>query len=674
MWGATAETVIPEPRTFDKGLVFVKDTDILLSGDKWTIVVNIALNDYDTLVYVMKTTLNQIRQKVKTRPGSTVIERPYGEFVSFDIYWEEIDRLDKMVQELSTDLQSFRKLLFDDKQFRNPNVGIRSKRGLMDLVGYGMKYLFGTADARDIKRLSSVCDELHSFKERMTHAIDHQLTYIKTLDENLKQSTVDIAELTGILRDSIRNFSLGLNRVEADLLDTQAAIVKQAKYSAAIREIEMAILELKLSIIQLQEALDVTSLGQLSSVLINPYNLSIILQQVSLQLPAGLLMLTGLTVQDMYVYYTIATVHAVATSKNIRLFVDIPLKAVDRYFQLYQVHSLPFFYEKIGKYVMIDEPFMYLAVAENRQFFAILTPYMLTKCTQGLYMVCPSDIVLKTASESNCLIALFLGKADIMFTECKRVIINETFAPIWIRSPDANYWIYSLSVPQRVTVQCQEIGSPPASGLTSQLILKGTGILSNSSSCYVYAENFKLLPHSLGKTTVTLNRAHIVLPIIDNLLKFSEEAVLQSGTTFSSMDFQRLDEISTRVASRIQMRGTEVTRMVSAIRSADVQPQFVSWTWFVGIIVTSVVIGALWPFWLKLGKHCYNYICTNVESRLVGLPIREPNMHGTELQVRQEMNPEGERMIGGTSSEAIPDTSSILTEFVRHGVVISDHL
>ena len=85
-------------------------------------------------------------------------------------------------------------------------------------------------------------------------------------------------------------------------MDTQAAMENQARYSAAIREIEMAILETNLSIIQLQESLDITSVGKLSSVLIKPHNLSNILQQVSLQLPAGLSMLTGLTVEEMYVY------------------------------------------------------------------------------------------------------------------------------------------------------------------------------------------------------------------------------------------------------------------------------------------------------------------------------------------------------------------------------------
>jgi septal ring factor EnvC (AmiA/AmiB activator) len=152
-----------------------------------------------------------------------------------------------------------------------------------------MQYLFGTADARDVKRLAAVCDELHAFESRTVHAADHQLTYLRTLDEMTKQNVKDTLDLARKLLDSIRNFSLQLHRVETDLLDTQATIEKQVRYSAAIREIEMAILELKFSLMQLQESLDVTSSGKLSSVLINPYNLSTILQQVSLQLPADYL-------------------------------------------------------------------------------------------------------------------------------------------------------------------------------------------------------------------------------------------------------------------------------------------------------------------------------------------------------------------------------------------------
>jgi hypothetical protein len=111
----------------------------------------------------------------------------------------------------------------------------------------------------------------------------------------------------------------------------------QVTCKECILEIEMAILEIKFKLAQLQESLD------LASVLISPYNLSVILQQGSLKIPQGMSMLTGLAVEEMYVYYTIAVVHFLATSKNIRFFIDIPQKATDCHFEIYQVHSLLFF-------------------------------------------------------------------------------------------------------------------------------------------------------------------------------------------------------------------------------------------------------------------------------------------------------------------------------------------
>jgi len=111
VWGSTAGIVMAEPRTFDKGLVFVKDTDIFLSGDKWTTVVNITLDDYDALVLIMKTNLNKVRQKVQVHKYSSVI------FYFLHTHWDENDRL---VQELDDDLQGFRKLLFVEALIWSP--------------------------------------------------------------------------------------------------------------------------------------------------------------------------------------------------------------------------------------------------------------------------------------------------------------------------------------------------------------------------------------------------------------------------------------------------------------------------------------------------------------------------------------------------------------------------
>ena len=191
--------VVPEPQTFDKGLIFVKETNILLSGDKWTIIVNIALDDYDVIVNTMRATLKQVRQEIERQKSP--------KFYPFDIPCEELNRLDKIIDGLDLDLQSFRMLLFDETLTGSTSAsGIRTRRGLINLLGYGMKYLFGTADARDVKRLSDVCDKLHAFRKHMTHAVDHQLTYIQTLDESTKLNAKDIADLTAILHESIRSF------------------------------------------------------------------------------------------------------------------------------------------------------------------------------------------------------------------------------------------------------------------------------------------------------------------------------------------------------------------------------------------------------------------------------------------------------------------------------------
>lgn len=125
--------------------------------------------------------------------------------------------------------------------------------------------------------------------------------------------------------------------------------------------------------------------------------------------------------EEMYVHYTIATVHAVASSRTIRLFVDIPLKAADRYFELYQARSLSFLQRYINTFVLIDEVFTYLAVAESRQFCAQLSPEIVAKCTRGLYSLL-SDLLVKTVKEPNCLVALFrIDKCSVLQVQTARV-------------------------------------------------------------------------------------------------------------------------------------------------------------------------------------------------------------------------------------------------------------
>jgi hypothetical protein len=97
--------------TFDKGMLFIKDTDILLSRDKGNIVVNVAVDVYMMLVDTMKLVLGHIRQKIHVHKN----QKSYA----FDLHWEEVNLLGLVTSELEIDLSSFGKLLFEEVSVRN---------------------------------------------------------------------------------------------------------------------------------------------------------------------------------------------------------------------------------------------------------------------------------------------------------------------------------------------------------------------------------------------------------------------------------------------------------------------------------------------------------------------------------------------------------------------------
>ena len=158
--------------------------------------------------------------------------------------------------------------------------------------------------------------------------------------------------------------------------------------------------------------------------------------------------------------------------------------------------------------------------------------------------------------------------------------------------------------PQRITIQCQEPGSLPKPKSSSQILIEGTAVLPNSSSCYVHAEAFKLMPHSSGQTEVTLTKAYIILPNVENLLKSSEEIMLRPQVV-SVESLQRLDVIATRTASRNQLRGTDVPRMMEVLQRTEPSRQPELWPWFAGVIIVSIIVGSLWPIWFKSVTCCY---------------------------------------------------------------------
>jgi hypothetical protein len=66
-----------------------------------------------------------------------------------------------------------------------------------------------------------------------------------------------------------------------------------------------------------------------------------ILHKILTKLPDGVTLLTSANTSSVLLYYTLVQDHAPATHNKIGIFVDIPLKFGERFFELYCAHKLP---------------------------------------------------------------------------------------------------------------------------------------------------------------------------------------------------------------------------------------------------------------------------------------------------------------------------------------------
>jgi hypothetical protein len=136
----------------------------------------------------------------------------------------------------------------------------------------------------------------------------------------------------------------------------------------------------------------------------------------------------------------------------------------------------------------------------------------------------------------------------------------------------------------------------------------------------------------------------------------------------------RLNEIQVRATSQSQMKGTEVARIVTALRDVEIPRQPIHWLWFVGMAIVFIAIGLLWSMWLRPIQICYQFMQKRVATRHQQpqlSDIQRLNSHGTELQVLNQGETTTE-VARRPSPEKDPESPPTPTIFVRHGRVIGD--
>ena len=147
----------------DKGLIFLYQQDLIVTGNFWNVIVNIDLKWYRTQIDLIDMILQQIE---------TYQKNPRWLGTNRYVSWQEITYLHAVWEQLNLEFEDMERLL----------PVTRQKRGLLNFEGEVLNFLFGTAASTELHTLHQVVEGIENQQTTITHSIEHQLTYTKELD------------------------------------------------------------------------------------------------------------------------------------------------------------------------------------------------------------------------------------------------------------------------------------------------------------------------------------------------------------------------------------------------------------------------------------------------------------------------------------------------------------
>ena len=96
-------------------------------------------------------------------------------------------------------------------------------------------------------------DSMSIFAEKVVHTTEQQVTYIKQLNSRVQDNTKNIVTMATMSR----------KEMEDNISEMQIKEHRWLAFSVAIRDLEVALIQTREDLLQLQQSLDMTVMGKL---------------------------------------------------------------------------------------------------------------------------------------------------------------------------------------------------------------------------------------------------------------------------------------------------------------------------------------------------------------------------------------------------------------------------
>ena len=297
-------------------------------------------------------------------------------------------------------------------------------RGLLNLGGDILKWLFGTPNNEDLEKLNKELLSNAKDKVGIVHTLEDQATII---GENLQQSQFN-SENIKKLRDVLEDLDKQFGDFRADSVGHEFTDL-MIKIDYAYSDIHQHLNWLEQYVDNLSISFATLALGQLPPGLLLPTKFHTVLESISRNLPPNWALAVNAHPTNLWLFYKETKVStAIATEssnqKGLKLFIHVPIYELKYQFYLYQVYNIPIYNPNTTHGVKYEDLPEYLAVSKDEESFITLSEKELDQCIQSTPVwICPPIRAFnRIVTTHSCILSLFYNDKDIQ-TLCTQVLV-----------------------------------------------------------------------------------------------------------------------------------------------------------------------------------------------------------------------------------------------------------
>lgn len=475
------------------GLYFAKRFQFALTSEHWTIAIDTDLKEIEQKLDRIKLIWEET-SILRNSSDTTIWAGPY-----FLKAWNAIIRTTARARQLYEIVGA-------------EVVSPRSRRGIFNSIGFGLKTLFGTMDSDDAEYYNEKISTIDSNQHRIYQLEKDQLTVVKHTVTAINHTMRDFKNNQDIIlqaEEYLKNLQ-DLNR--ASIKKLEDIMITRSRAMDALKIIETVCNDIDVEINKFYLGIDAMRQGKLSTMLISPERLSIYLNEISLQLRTGSTLPLIVTPHTIHTYYDIIEVVAMLVQGHIiRVFLRVPLKYVDRTYTLYEVLPIPTPTPKAKEnslYTFINPAMEFIAISVDELHFMPMTQRQVDECRGGSIRICnkPNVVNHLNSGLETCEIAFFKGVTPPM-SRCD-VRITYIGTSIWVEIPRTLAWLFVIPREESLTITCLGLDGHPEHEGTEWV--QGTGIIDLPTKCQMVGSSFTIYSRISYQSTEKINISNII--------------------------------------------------------------------------------------------------------------------------------------------------------------------